>query len=348
MIGGNEPAAPPDPALDLRRSSTIEQDSRPENREGIKPHMKSDRYVDRRAFLGAFPAIAGVLGSASWAIANDPLTTTVNDLIKASGAADVAVAYYDLATGAELLIHPDATFHAASTMKVPVLMEVFRQAEAKRLSLDDRIAVKIDFASIVDGSPFRLKVEDDSEATLYRRIGERLTVRELARLMITESSNVATNLLVEKVTAAKTAELMDQLGARDVRVLRGVEDTPAYRRGLNNTTTARGLMLILTRLAERQVVSPAASDAMIAILRAQKFNEGIPAGMPAGVAVAHKTGWLTGIYHDAGIVEPPGNKPYVLVVLTRGIAETARAHKLVADISRAVHAAARPPARLSR
>jgi beta-lactamase class A len=224
-------------------------------------------------------------------------------------------------------------------MKVPVLMELFRQAEDKTLSLDDRIAVKNEFPSLVDGTPFTLKVEDDSETTLYRRLGERITIRELARLMITESSNLATNLLIERVTAAKTSEFMGRLGAKEVRVLRGVEDGAAYRRGLNNTLTPCGLMKILTRLAERDVVSKQASDEMMAILRGQKFNEGIPAGLPpgAGLKVAHKTGSFTGIYHDAAIVEPPETKPFVLVVLTRGIKDEARSHKLVADIARAVY-----------
>ena len=78
---------------------------------------------------------------------------------------------------------------------------------------------------------------------------------------------------------------------------------------------------------------------MLAILRGQKFNEGIPAGLPAGagVKVAHKTGSFGGVYHDAAIVEPPRDKPFVLVVLTRGIQDEARSHQLVAEIARAVY-----------
>jgi beta-lactamase class A len=299
----------------------------------------------RRAFLEIVPALVGwraiarqqATGPSS--TAPDALAATVRGLIADAGPADVGVAYHDLANGDELLIHADDTFHAASTMKVPVLMELYREAEAKTISLDDRIAVKTEFASIVDGPPFALKVEDDSETTLYRRLGERMTIRELARLMITESSNVATNLLIERVTAARTSELMERLGAKEVRVLRGVEDSRAYARGLNNTTTARGLMTILIRLARREVVSRRASEEMLAILRAQKFAEGIPAGLPAGagVKVAHKTGSFSGVYHDAAIVEPPRGAPFVLVVLTRGIKDERRAHKLVAEVSRAVY-----------
>jgi beta-lactamase class A len=315
--------------------------------EGSSP-IRRPSPIARRAFLGLLPAAIGWRafgqrpkdrGEEKPAAGVEPLGAEVRALIKSEGAGEVAVAYHDLANGDELLIRADERYHAASTMKVPVLMELYRQAEEKTLSLDERIALKKEFPSLVDGKPFMLKAEDDSETTLYRRLGERVTIRELARLMITESSNLATNLLVERVSAARTSELMERLEAKEVRVLRGVEDSPAYARGLNNTTTARGLMKILTRLAERDVVSRKASEEMIAILRDQKFAEGIPAGLPAGagVKVAHKTGSFTGVYHDAAIVEPPRGKSFVLVVLTRGIKDEKRAHKLVADIARAVY-----------
>lgn len=302
------------------------------------------KLIGRRVFLGIVPAAVGLASSGARAMGQggdgpagaEALGEAVRALIRDAGG-DVAVAYHDLANGEELLVQADATFHAASTMKVPVLMELYREVEEKTISLDDRIAVKTEFTSIVDGTPFALKVEDDSETGLYHRLGERMTVRELARLMITESSNVATNMLIERVTAARTSEFMARLGAKDIHVLRGVEDGKAYARGMNNTTTSRGLMVILTRLAARDVVSKTASEEMIAILRAQKFAEGIPAGLPSGVKVAHKTGWFTGTYHDAAIVEPPRGKPLVLVVLTRGIKELKRAHNLVADITRAVY-----------
>ena len=302
--------------------------------------------VDRRGFWGIvtafaalsprslFPLIEG-LGKAS-ASTND-LEKAIEALIREVPAADVAVAFHDLATGEEVLIQPDVNFHPASTIKVPIMMEVFRQAEDKVLAFDERVPVKNDFVSIVDGSHFSLQVADDSETGLYRRIGERVTISELVRLMITESSNVATNMIVERITPARATEFMVRLGTKDVHVVRGVEDNKAYARGLNNATTARGLMQILRRLAERTVVSAKASGEMLAILRGQKFNEGIPAGLPAGTPVAHKTGSFAKVYHDAAIVEPPGKKPFVLVVLTRGIEKEPRANRLVADISGAVY-----------
>ena len=264
----------------------------------------------------------------------------VEDLIRASGAEAVAVSYYDLATGAELQINPDISFHAASTMKVPVMMEIFRQAAAGKISLRQRLSIKNDFASIVDGSHYSLTAESDSDQTLYTRIGQTETIRELIRLMITVSSNLATNILIERVTPERVMDLMHTIGATHIRVLRGVEDGKAFQQGLNNTTTARDLMIILRRIAERRAVSQKASDEMIKIMLDQKFNEGIPAGLPAGVRVSHKTGSITKVNHDAAIVYPPGRKPYVLVVLERGIEDEKVAHKLIADISRVIYEAA--------
>jgi beta-lactamase class A len=287
------------------------------------------------ALGGALIAPARAIGQSKHG--TDALEAKVRELITASGAETVAVAFQDLQTGRELLISPGASFHAASTMKVPVMLEVYREARDGRLSLDERLPVKNEFKSIADGSTFSVSPADDSEQTLYKKVGSTETVRELLRLMITESSNLATDIIIERVTAERVMELMRRMGARDIRVLRGVEDGKAFERGLNNTTTARDLLILLRAIAEGRAVSRAASKEMADILLAQKFNEGIPAGLPAGVRVAHKTGSITKIEHDAGIVYVPGRRPYVLVVLVRGIAEEARAHKLIADISRAVY-----------
>lgn len=268
------------------------------------------------------------------------LEKKIEEVLRASGAETVAVAYYDLASGRELLINPDTNFHAASTMKVPVMIEIFRQAAAGKLSLDTRIPIKNDFTSIVDGSLYSLTADSDSEQTLYGHVGQTETIRELMRLMITVSSNFAANLLIERVTPERVMDLMRSIGANNIRVLRGVEDGKAFEKGLNNTTTARDLMIILRRIAERRAVSEKASDEMIKIMLDQKFNEGIPAGLPKDVRVSHKTGSITKINHDAAIVYPPNRKPYVLVVLTRGIEDEKRAHRLIAEISRAVYEAA--------
>ena len=264
------------------------------------------------------------------------VTAEVQDLIKKSGA-DVAVAFRTLDGRDELLIQPDEAFHAASTMKVPVLIELYRQARAGTLSLDDRISVINEFHSIVDGSPFKLDTGDDSDAEIYQHIGSRMSYRDLAEAMITVSSNFATNLIIEHLGAKNIQQTTDALGARGMRVLRGVEDDKAFQKGLNNSTDARSLLTLMEAIARGKAVDQAASDEMIAILKRQKFNSRIPAGLPPGTVVAHKTGEITRIQHDAAIVYAA--RPFVLIVLVRGLDDATRGSALAADIARVLYRA---------
>jgi beta-lactamase class A len=255
-------------------------------------------------------------------------------------AVTVGFYYQDLAGGGSLAMGADIRMHAASTMKVPVLVQLFRDVDAGRLTLDDSLTVTDTFPSLVDGSPFGLNRADDSDSTLYDRVGRRAAVRELIELMITKSSNLATNLLIARVQAARVQATLHLLGADSVLVRRGVEDGKAYEAGLNNTTTARGLGVLLAAIATGKAASAASCRTMLAILARQHFNDGIPAGLPPGTVVAHKTGWITGIEHDAAIVLPGGlaapGAGYVLVVLTRGPDDRPAAQHLTADLSRLV------------
>jgi beta-lactamase class A len=263
----------------------------------------------------------------------------IDELVKNSGG-EVAVAFRTLDGRDELLIRPDVEFHAASTMKVPVMIELFRQARAGALSMDDRIALVNEFHSIVDGSRFTLDAGDDSDADLYGRIGRQMTLRELCEAMITVSSNFATNLIIERLGAPAIQRTTTALGAPDMHVLRGVEDDKAFREGLNNTTTARALLTLLEHIAHGDrpgLVDESSAGEMVAILKRQHFNDRIPAGLPAGTPVAHKTGEITRIQHDAGIVY--ANRPYVLVVLVRGLDDAKRGSALIADISRIIYGA---------
>ena len=259
--------------------------------------------------------------------------------------AEAAVAFMDLNSGDTLFINADSSYHAASTMKVPVMIELFTSAQANRLAMNQGILLVNQFASIVDGSRYSLDPSADSDTTLYHRIGQRIPVDTLLRLMITRSSNLATNILIALVGADQTTRAMRALGAARIQVLRGVEDGKAFERGMNNTTTARDLAVIMRAIEEGKAIAPAHRLQMLEILLAQEFNEKIPAGVPKGVSVAHKTGEITAHSHDAGIVYPPSRKPYVLVVLTRGITDGAVADKLIADVSALVyaHATGSPP-----
>jgi beta-lactamase class A len=268
----------------------------------------------------------------------DPQATSdVLARIKKSGA-DVAVAFRAVDGKMEWFSRADEVFHAASTMKIPVMIELFHQVREGKVKLDDALPVKNEFHSLADNSIFTLDPTDDSEADLYKAVGQTRTLGQLCELMITVSSNLATNLLVEKLGVENIRATVYALHADGMNVLRGVEDNKAYEKGMNNTTTARGLLVLLEAIANGQAVDADASRQMVEILARQKFNEGIPAGLPPGTRVAHKTGELTKIHHDAAIVY--ATRPFVLVILVRGLAESKDSAALIADITQSMYQAA--------
>lgn len=260
----------------------------------------------------------------------------------AGDTAEVSVAFLDLETGDSLLVDARTVMHAASTMKVPVMLELFRRAEAGELRLDDSVVVRNEFRSILDGSRYTLSAADDSDTTLYRLAGGRVPMRELVERMITRSSNLATNLVIDLAGPKRIERTLAALGASEMRVLRGVEDGPAFRAGMNNTTTAYGFAKVLQAIASGRAASAEGSREMVAILGRQAFTEMIPAGLPPGTRAANKTGSITRIAHDGAIVFPEGRAPYVLVVLTRGFASPETAAPVGRAVSAAVwrHAAA--------
>ncbi len=248
-----------------------------------------------------------------------------------------AVAFKNLATNTELLINEKETFHAASTMKTPVMIEVYKQAAEGKFSLNDSILIKNEFKSIVDSSNFSLDSANDSETEIYRHIGEKRTWYQLMYDMIIESSNLSTNLIIDKVGAKNVTKTMRSLGAKKILVLRGVEDNKAFDKGLNNTTTAFDLMLIFEKIAKGKAVSKNASQAMIKILSDQTHNEIIPANLPKNVKVAHKTGSITGVHHDSGIVFLPDGRKYVLVLLSKDLEDENAAVKAMAYVSELIY-----------
>ncbi|HUF25306.1 MAG TPA: serine hydrolase [Vicinamibacterales bacterium] len=281
--------------------------------------------------------------AAAQTLSVDAAKQQIEKIIAASGA-EVAVAYLPLpgpdgkaADG--ILIDAGKTFHAASTMKVPVMIEAFRQADAGGIALDAPVPVTNTFKSIVDGSPYELSATEDSDGEVYKAIGKTMTLRELVTASITVSSNLATNILIETLGAANVRKAVAALGGEGMVVLRGVEDQKAFDKGLSNTTTARALMVLLEKIARGEAVSRAASRGMTDILRMQVFDDAIPAGLPEGVPVGHKTGSITRINHDAAIVY--AERPYVLVILTRGIDDGEKSSALMAEISRVIYSTQR-------
>jgi beta-lactamase class A len=261
---------------------------------------------------------------------------TIESTIHASGA-EVAVAFRTLDGETQWLRQADESFHAASTMKLAVLVELYRQVRQGRVRLDEPLVIRNEFHSLVDGSPFALDPRDDSETALYQAIGETRTLSQLSELMITVSSNLATNLLMDKLGVDNIRAGVHALGADGLNVRRGLEDGKAFQRGLNNTTTANGLLQVLEAIAEGRAVDEASSREMLAVLERQTVNDRIPAGLPAGTRVAHKTGEITGIRHDAAIVF--AKRPFVLVVLTRGAKTPEAGSELIAEITRQLYRA---------
>lgn len=283
--------------------------------------------------------LALLLAQPAQSLTIDEAKQRIAALIAASGA-EVAVAYQPLQPGAPgILIDADKTFHAASTMKVPVMIEAFRQAEHGGRTLDTPIRVTNTFKSIVDGSPYQLSATEDSDGEVYKAIGKTMTMRQLVTASIIVSSNLATNILIEELGAENVRRTVAELGGDGMVVLRGVEDQKAFDKGLNNATTARALMMLLGKIARGEAVSRAASLEMSGILNMQEFNDGIPAGLPEGIRVGHKTGSITRINHDAAIVH--AEQPYLLVVLTRGIEDGKKSSALIAEISRVIYSTRR-------
>jgi beta-lactamase class A len=262
-----------------------------------------------------------------------PLEAAIRERL-ANEAGEYSIAVIDLETGRTGGVNERVVMHAASTMKVPVLLELYRLAGEGQLRPDDSLRVSATFRSIADTSHYTLSREDDSEHTLYQRIGEQVSFRELARLMTVRSSNLATNILIDTLAATTIQETTNRVGAHGMRVLRGVEDIPAFNAGMSNTTTALGLARVLASVARCDVLPRTQCEEVIDVLAGQEFNEMIPAGLPPGTRIAHKTGSITGIQHDGAIIIPDGSPPYVLVVLSRGGADATTVRSVAADIAR--------------
>jgi beta-lactamase class A len=249
------------------------------------------------------------------------------------GLENLGISFYDAETTIQWAYNADQYFHAASTMKLAVLLGVFRQIDRGELALDAPVHVRNRFTSIVNQEPFMLDLGRDADPDVYGHLGKTMSVRELAYWMITKSSNLATNLLVDVIGIPVIQLALDELEIDGVRVLRGVEDQLAFDAGLNNEVTANGLVKLLRLIADGRAYSKASCDEMLEILLDQQYRSGIPAGLPKAARVAHKTGNISTVHHDAGIVYLDGRAPYVLVILTQFLPENGRG-TAVADVSR--------------
>jgi beta-lactamase class A len=264
------------------------------------------------------------------------LYQSVQQIKESHGLVELGIAFYDYETTLQWSYNADAWFHAASTMKLAVLVGVYRMVDRGELTLDAPVHVRNKFTSIAGQKLYMLDINRDSDPELYRHLGRTMPVKQLAYQMITTSSNFATNLLVDVVGVDTIQAALGDLGIEGMKVLRGVEDQAAFDAGLNNLVTANGLLRMLRLIADGKALSEGASRQILDIMHDQQLKGGIPAGLPEAARVAHKTGNIATVHHDAGIVYLEDRKPYVLVILTRFDQASPRS-TAVADVSRDIY-----------
>ena len=248
----------------------------------------------------------------------------------------IGVALHDLETGFRFSLRGDRWFHAASTIKVAVLLAVFRAADQGRLRLDDSLHVRNRFFSAADGSVFRVSQDRDATPELYAAIGRTAKISVLAYAMICGSSNLAANLLLDLVSVEYARKALREAQVGGVELRRGVEDHGAHERGINNEATADGLLSLLSAIRGDFLTAESKRE-VIRILLEQRFNSMIPAGLPAHATVAHKTGEISTASHDIGIVYLPEREPYIAAILTEFDADTDGRRETVAAISEAIY-----------
>ena len=248
-----------------------------------------------------------------------------------------ALAFKNLDDGKEILINENEIFHAASTMKTPVMIEFYKQLHQGKLSLEDTLQIKNEFKSIVDGTIYKLSEFDDSDKNTYNKLGQYYSINNLIYEMITISSNFATNILIEYIGANNVTKSMKEIGALNINVLRGVEDIKAFELGLNNTTSAKDLLIIYEKLAKGKIINNESSAIMIEILKDQKYDDIIPKYLPKNIEIANKTGMITGVHHDSGIVFLKDGKKYVIVLLSKNMSDMESGTEMMAKISELIY-----------
>jgi beta-lactamase class A len=269
----------------------------------------------------------------------DRVRDDLDRIERESGATAVAVSVYDLSSGASLRYRADRWFHAASTIKVAILLGVYAAIQEGRFPAHARLHIRNRFSSAVDGEAFRVSPDRDGNSEVHAAIGKMLRIRELAFHMITTSSNLATNLLLELVGVATVQRALERFGLEGIDLRRCVEDERAFAAGISNRVTADGLVSLLRLIAEERAFAPHVSREMLDILHGQEFKNGIPARLPRSARVAHKTGDISTVAHDAGIVYPAHHPPYVIAVLTEWERSAGPRSQTIADISHGVYVA---------
>jgi beta-lactamase class A len=269
---------------------------------------------------------------------------TVDDVIDSfmtqgasAGEATVSVWFGDTAGRPSYVRDELEPHYAASTMKLPLLVAAYRRHERGEIDLDRKVPVHNEFASVADGSPFRLQQSDDQDDDTWALVGSEATLRRLALHAVVKSGNLATNLLLEHVGRGEVAEVLVDAGCSGETVLpRGIEDAKAREAGLDNWVTAHDLALVMAGVADRRLADEQTCVDIEQVVAQQEHRDKIPAGLPPDTYVANKTGWVEGVAHDVALVRPEDGAPYVLSVCTTADVPETTANELIADISRRI------------
>lgn len=215
----------------------------------------------------------------------------------------MGVAIKDLTTGEEILINDQLTFPTGSSIKIPVLIELHKQAAEGKYKLTDQRWVER--KDQVGGSGVIVNFGDHTS---------QLSLSDVATLMIVLSDNTATNMLIDQVGMANVNRTLDELGLKQIRLRRKMIDQAASARGDENTATPREAAALMEKLYRGQVVNRQISDNALKFLKLSK-NSPIPRLLPASVEIANKPGGIEGVACDWAIVYVP-NRPYAIAVMT--------------------------------
>ena len=276
---------------------------------------------------------SALTGTPSYTV--DTFTSGVLDRVQSTENAlgcRIGLSFRDKDLPVEVEYRADERFHAASTMKIPVMIEVFRQAEQGIFDLDDTMPVDPVCQSFLEDKTFVC----DAGEYLTSMLHKELSIKKIMEQMIVVSDNLATNMLIAKCGYRKINSTMRSLGANTGYVLRGVQDDPAYLAGLSNRMTAHDLNVLNEAIDSNRAASRESCEEMRNILLAQRHNTMIPARLPDNVRVAHKTGGITGVRHDSAIVYAPFGTWY-LTILTDNLKDEDAGVEAVADLSRFIY-----------
>lgn len=233
----------------------------------------------------------------------------------------LGVAIRDLQTGDEILVNGEVTFPTGSSIKIPILIELHRQAAAGSLRLTDQLPIPK--KDQVGGSGVLLHFSPESS---------QLSLGDLSVLMIALSDNTATNLLIDRLGMERINQTMKDLGLGTIRLQRKMIDLGAMARGAENLATPREAARLMEMLAQGKVVSTEVSAAVLRTLRISKSSS-IPRLLPSSVVVANKPGAVEGVACDWALVEVP-NRPFTIAVMTTYNGEKAGADEAIAEIAR--------------